>query len=319
MIEQGLRSSSFRTVSILVPALTMLSACMAFLKFDDTQCVTDGDCQALSSASRLVCASGVCQIAQSAEVSDASSEAASPQDAGPWGCLGDPARPDIDAGPLPETLTLISVDGNSSLVPERGGAVPRTGVQVRLCPARDPTCATPLTEQITVEDPDGVVTVPTPLVDFYVETTGSDITPILTFPPSRITSPSRWLRPIYLSSLYRIQTTALAGAINAKVNKDLGIVLARPFSCTRAPDDVLGITIDMAPIGTETVGFYTVGGFPSATATATSVDGLGGFVNAPVGVVTISTYFSDRTFIGRGAAFSRAGWMTVVEVAPTGR
>ena len=281
-------------------------ACSLTLPLGREQCSSDEDCARLQAGT--TCQGNVCQAA---------TPVIPTVDGGAWGCVGgDPLAAD---GGVPATLQVVPYDGFSTLNPEANPYVVRTGVTVRLCPKRDPACSAPLSSAITVTGDEGAVfPMPTSTRELYVEITGTGITPMLFFPAIAGDGAARFQRPLLVGTLAPESTAALAGLLGQQVDSNAGILLTRVLNCETFPAESGGVRFVAEPLAPSTKAFYTSGGAPSPTTTATDADGLGGFVNVPPALVTVRTSFADTgQRIGTASALVRAGWMTLVEVAPS--
>lgn len=316
-----IRGNGRLRIAFVGAASLSVVACSALLSFDGTQCATSADCAARGSATPLVCSAGAC-VASAALPGDGGSDGASNAHGADWACV--PAGVP-EGGAPPSTVTIVALDGQSTLVPEYNKYTVRTGVSVRLCGKRDPGCVHPLTSTTPV-DANGSVTFPTPSVlDFYTEVTGSGVTPVMHFPAVTANNVARLKGTFFVGTLSTSDTQTLAALVNVNVDPTAGIVLVRPVNCNLTFENVAGITFKIAPPGASLVQFYTTGGpngLPSVTATATDSAGLGGFINEPPQAITITTSFPAdggvaAVQIGTASAFTRAGWMSIVETAPT--
>jgi hypothetical protein len=296
--------------------LFALTACSLALSVDRTQCATDGDCA--RNGADLVCREGLCTstAALSTDASDGANDAAQRGDGGPWGCVGHGGIP--STATTPAKLKIIAIDGVSTLVPEFEPYQARPGVSVRLCAKRDPACANPLTPTVPV-DANGVAEVPTPSVlEFYVEATGGGIAPVAWFPAVTGDASARLSKPMFIGTLLQADLSTLAAVLGTSPEADRGIVLTRTVSCSATTSEAAaGIALTAEPIDAKTVPFYTIDGLPSATASATDKAGLAGFVNVPLGRVTVTAKFaSSGTTLGAASTLTRAGWLSIVEIPP---
>jgi hypothetical protein len=307
--------ASYRPYAGVVALLSIVAAaataCSLVLPLDKVQCNNDNDCANLGAATSK-CVASVCQ-AQSTPGNDSGVPI---DDGTPWGCVGG----DVPAGDggLPTTIQLVPFDGFSTLDPENNAYTIKSGVRVRLCAKRDPTCASPLTSEKTSTADAGVSFDLPSIRDFYVEARADDTTPML-FTPAIVGDGSKRLsRTLFIGQLSTSATNSLAGSIGTSLDPEKGVVLTRPVNCQVYPSNNDGISFVGSPLDSNTVQFYAQDGLPTKSANQTDKAGLGGFVNVPPGNITVTASFAaDQRRIGKASGIVRAGWMTLIEVPPT--
>jgi hypothetical protein len=220
-----------------------------------------------------------------------------------WTCLGDPAA---------SSPSAAGAAGNASYsLPVRSlfGA-PIVNLAVRICLPADPNCATP-TGEVRGLTSEGFLVAQVPMafngffelqMDGHVPTVFHMRKPIV-----RDLVDGLPLEPIPTAGV-----TQLAGLLNVELVPEFGIVAVTVVDCqgARAPGAGLANTLGGRL-------FYFVNGLPNVTASATDIQGLGGFANVPPRLIEVSaTVAADGRLIGSRSVLPRAGWLTIVQVRP---
>lgn len=108
---------------------------------------------------------------------------------------------------------------------------------------------------------------------------------------------------------------ALSQSAGGMVDTKLGAVIYRAANCQRM--NAAGIVAKLDSDSPDTKKFFFVGGLPTQTANATDASGLGGFINVPVGVRSLSgTRTTDDLFIGTVSVLVRPGFFSYSLLAP---
>ncbi len=333
------------SMHIVMLGSVLASACSLVFPADGVQCTTTSDCTARGGAFiGSVCINSVCSPPDAGSVvdarhdvtveaardargdarSDARSDARGdgPGDArraedgaadaaasNDWTCLGNVHWPDASTGS--EILTVPYVNAITS------SAIP--GIWVEPCQKLDPTCAHPLSEAGITDDA-GIVTFSVPSgYDGYLLSLWDASLPALMYvnPPILQNTTVPWLPMIPTNDL-----SALAAAIGPvdgaalTLNPERGLVMLIAYDCATVP--AAGVSFSLSPPAPSSTLVYSVGGFPSLTATSTDSSGGAVIVNVPPGAVTITaTLAPGHPIIETANGFSEAGDFTLLNLVPT--
>lgn len=217
-----------------------------------------------------------------------------------WACLDEPPPGAADRVVPEVELTLNVIDTISGAAPE--------GLTARACEKLDVTCATPLAEPVGVGD-DGLLHLPVHrLFDGFVEITSPSSVPTMYFLNRELTRDStEALTIIGVAAL-----SALAGQGGVELDPMLGHLLIRAFDCLGAPAS--GVELFSSVGG---LAFAFVDGLPSVGQVVTSAQGLGGFVNVPVGLAVLEgRRVEGARTLGQANVVVRSGWFTYGDVEP---
>ena len=242
-----------------------------------------------------------------------------PVEAGPWGCLGQPVDPVNPAAQVDLTVLLFdplqnstaagSVDGGSDLVTT--SYTPLTGVSIRYCSVRDPSCNNP--SPWVVSDSAGLSEfhVPGDFAGFF-EFQRSDLLPASFYPGRLLDKETPITFPSYdfsADGLQVLASTVTTSAIATDPDGGLGHAFITMYDCQDHQAAGVSLTIDNST--PETVVFYTVGGLPTSKTMQTDNYGLAGAVNVPVGSLTVNaTLAATLTPIGSINVIIRPGAIT---------
>lgn len=231
-----------------------------------------------------------------------SSSAPPPQ----WGCVGRTCW----ATPATQTIDQLFV------VKDFISGDVLTGMTVKGCPRTDETCANALVSGTS--DAQGRVTLTLPMTpglgfDGFLEVTGSTIVPTYYYLyPYLVAGGATYSLPIIAPNTQGIFALALGTQVDP-TKGHLGLSF-RDCAGNQAPG--VQFTSNLSDAGT--IRNYIISRFPSATATATDADGVGGFVNVPPGTATITANLTGQTQVMATAnAFVRAGYITFVNLLPS--
>jgi hypothetical protein len=246
--------------------------------------------------------SGTDELTEGAGPTDTRTGALMPAVGRDWSCVGPlrteamVARDNTDAVRLVQSIQVLSLVA---------GTVPR-GATVRGCAQRDLSCVTPLTEALPVDE-EGWVDVPLyDGFDGYIEVTAPNNMPVMHFYQEPLRSMSR-IDSVPLGLVELPVLAQLTGALGTPQNSDFALLALRAFDCQGDPAPGVRFTVDK-----PTVPFYFVAGLPSSQATETDGDGLGGFINVPIGITVVDASLSsgEVDFTQPRTVFTRPGWMT---------
>jgi len=290
----GLSSRLFSTQALvffglltLSLAALSLSACSLAVNADRVQCNTKADCAARGGEFlNASCIDSVCQPDPT------------------WACLSRPAMASTQAPPYRISLTVVDLVTQT----------PFPNAQVQLCRKIDVDCAMPIAT--ATSDAAGALTFSVEMADFagYVAVQANGVVPTLYFfnppidhdqviPPISLASPAA-----NLGLLLQLGRQAIAGR---------GSIVLSSADCTGAP--AAGVSYATLDGDAMTSTFYTVGGLPAATATATDAGGYGGIINVPSGAATVSaTLARPSADLGTISLLVRDGAITYSRVVPRG-
>ena len=221
-----------------------------------------------------------------------------------WSCLGT-AAPANTAAAQPEIEAVYSVQ-----LVDLGTRQPYLGARVRACGLTDVECTRPVVGPLE-GDQNGRFDVPL-FAGFtgYLEVTGPDIMSgllVLPEPLSAGTSPDY---PYLTLSVAVLES--LGVVLGVPVDPTLGLVSVRALDCNSVAAP--GVSLFKAGLG---IAWYFVGGLPSVTVGATGSDGLGGYVNTPVGVAQVDARTPDGdSIMGSLSLLVRPGWSTTTFMRP---
>lgn len=208
-----------------------------------------------------------------------------------WGCASTPL-------PVPEedvTLTIRFADVVTGAAPDITSA--------RLCALLDSACMSPILD-LDFVDGEAEATV-SPGFEGYVEVMATDIAPSLVYIAPAVRNEERFT-PLVPDALIDTSASLLGLMFN---RKERGIMIAQVRDCTG--EFAAGISMEMSKADDETTRFY--GMLPDDTATATSADGTGGFLNVPEGFGTWSASIEATGELVKELRFvHRAGWASLV-------
>jgi hypothetical protein len=270
--------------SLAMTFLSLFASCSLAVNADRVQCQTKADCVSRGGDfENASCIDSVCQ--------------ADPT----WKCLAAPAMLPQQSPPFRIAVTL------RDLVTQ----MPFANGQVKLCRKLDVDCTAPVST--AVGDGNGEATFSVDMVDFagYLTVQASGIVPTLYFfnPPvdrDQAVSVSLASPAAYAGLLLQLGRQPLSGH---------GSIVISSADCTGAP--AAGVTYTTASGDGATSSFYTVGGLPTVSATATDAQGYGGLINVPAGAATVATSLtSPRTNLGTISLLVQDGAITYSRVVP---
>ncbi len=277
-----------RSVVAMLPALLAIGSCTLLLAPGQQQCDVDGDCAARGFTG-ATCVANVCIDPV-------------------WGCLGDVPVP------VPDPTKTVTFSEQLVYTDQS----PVTMATVDVCDKLDLDCTStdPAYPKGLTPDAEGNVTL-TVLQGFdgFVRIAGPNIMDSRVFVGRPIITPPtvhsvRLLQPSEYSLIvaYAKQTVDMT--------RGTAIILAEDCSGNSAA----GVSFTCPGADAESQVFYLINQEPTTPpmATATDVDGFGGFLNLPVGAtVATSTRASDGTFIGDSSFDVLAYTISYVLISPT--
>lgn len=224
-----------------------------------------------------------------------------------WSCLQAPL-PTEGGGPVAGEAAARVVYTLQFVDLSTGATYP--DVRVRACGMADITCLTPVTDFVQV-DARGYVDL-TLFEGFFgfLEISSPQILPSLLF----LTAPLvPRLGPEFPYALISLDSLPpLLGLLGVSAAPNSGIVASRVFDCDGQLADGVSFTGPGVP-------YYFVGGLPTAAASRTDTNGLGGFVNVPSGLAMIDALSPDgRSITGPQSVVIRNGWLSSFFASPPG-
>jgi hypothetical protein len=219
----------------------------------------------------------------------------------PWGCLDAPEPP--TASPL-----VPRVDLALTVVDTVTGAPP-AGLSARACARLEVGCDNPLTPDVspTSDDPTMHLLVPQRF-DGFVEIRSPATVPTMYFINQELVRDTA-------ESFAIISTLALARLAtqdNVTLDPARGFVLIRTFDCQGAPASGVELSSD-----NDGQPFAFVDGFPVVGRDETSADGIGGFVNVPLGIAVLQGIVREHgTALSNASVIVRSGWFSYSDIEP---
>jgi hypothetical protein len=283
-----------RQALLLLPLLLAAEGCSVVLAPGEAQCETTADCTARGFAD-AICTSNVCE---KAPVIDPV-----------WGCLGSV----VEAMPDKTKKVALSVKLTFA-----GDKSPVVGVNVDVCDKLDIDCTgtNPDSPKGLMSGPDGLVSFSVAQgFDGFVRLASPQIIDSRIFVGRPIITPPT-IKEVRLLS--KNDFTILANLAKEKADPTRGTSILLAVDCQALP--VSGARFESPSIDAMSREFYLINQAPTTppAATATDVDGFGGFFNMPVGsAVARSFRASDDTFVGESSFHILAETISYVQIAPT--
>jgi hypothetical protein len=253
-------------------------------------------------------ASGACACTELAPGSDTLLVATGSLGVDDAGAPGDPRWACLDEAPVGGADRLVpSVELELPVRDIVSGQAPE-GLSARACAKIDVNCMEPLAAPTGVEV-DGAVHLQVPQgFDGYVELTSPLTVPTMYF----LNRELRRDASEALNIIGRDTLAALAERGNVALEPALGHLLIRTFDCTGAPAS--GVQVSNTVGG---IPFAFIDGLPIAGADTTSAQGLGGFVNVPLGYAVLQGVLVEGSrLLGTSNVLVREGWLSYGDVEP---
>lgn len=310
----------FRSVGVLGTSVALLVSCQALVSSDVYQCTSDAECAARGAAfSGTRCEERVCRPASVTDASpnpgiDAGKDAA-PQDP-KWGCLGNvqwPAQSTTEKVRYRQRFTRLI------------GSTPIAGVRVKACASLDPECANPFVQGDTDAKGDIVLDVPKYFRGYLHMPVGpatfTDMAPTIyaVYPPPEkdsdlVAEPAQGTVPILVSLA---ELNYLLSQVGSATDPNLGHLFGLTTDCQRQPTG--GVSLRSSVRDPKTVQYYYEGnGTPSITAQESDSTGNAGFLNLPVGVISMETQVPGLARkAGSYSVLVKKGSVTVIDFVPT--
>jgi hypothetical protein len=313
----------------IVLALVPVAACSLIVGSDVVQCTTDSDCASRGFSPSATCVNSACVVPDASVVADASGDGATDgaeasdeasleatvdADDGavdPWACVGKVTAPALDMSRMVPLTVQIS---DSAMRPVMGA-------MATVCDRTDPLCLKALGPTLA-SDASGMVTWQVPYaarVFVTVTTSGYLKSLIFVDPPPTM--------PVTVSIEVLTQTTAQAFANFSGMhtyNPSEGVIILNVEDCRflsgmYSADVQFGVTAAARDASAaDTFGFYLVNMSPDFTASETTSDGVGGFLNVPMGLATVSAILPQRgnLKIGQNEVIVQPNTITFATIEP---
>jgi hypothetical protein len=221
-------------------------------------------------------------------------------------CLGSYAWSRATTTTVPVTFQFVD-----ALTPDEGAS----GLSVKVCRGDDVDCVSAGAPATTDAAGQVALTLPAPLRTFdgYLDVTGGDWYPTLVKLGYPVARPAAVLMPIVdeQSIALQIQSSGV------EPDPTRGQLQMRMFGC--AGVGMRGVSFEASAnlVDDATRTWYVTSGFPNFDAVATNDLGSGGIINVKRGFADITARLAaDGTVIARARAPVRAGYLTIVVLAP---
>jgi hypothetical protein len=312
-------------------AAAAVAACSLLVPLDDVQCNTAADCTARGPAfAAAACVSNVCTFADGGDAGvapDTAVEAAPAVDAsGPWGCLQVAPEPSDPGATMQVELIAFdpfqpytlggAVDGGTDLQVIQ--ATPEPGISVQPCAILDPACANPVAPAVMTDDAGAAtLSINGGFNGFYLMRR-SDSFPTLFYPGRLLASEPSVTYPVGMLPYSVAAEIGAAVGVTVSTNPDAGVghIFGAVFDCTDRHSAGVSFSLN-TDAGTQ---FYLQNNVPTTAQTQTDVSGVGGWLNVPVGTVTIQLTIAGQTAqLPAYTFFVRPASETLVYVRPRSR
>ncbi len=286
--------------TIVFAAGIFFSGCSWLVNPSAQQCSIDSDCAARGSSFQgSTCVDNFCVLPDGG--------AADALPAG-WECVGNvkpvmPVKPQVQL-----TITVGDLIHPEVSVTD--------AVVLRACHKLDVTCAMPIMGNVRPDAAGHATFTVEGGFDGYIEVDPAVNPPIYVPTLIFISIPlsDDFMNPnTLLVSIADL--AALAPQAGGMIDTKLGAVIYRAANCDRV--NASGIVGSLDQDGPDTRRFFIINGLPTQTANVTDASGLGGLINVPVGVRSVSgTRPVDDLFIGTVSVLVRPGFFSYSLLAP---
>jgi hypothetical protein len=291
--------------------MVLLQGCQLALDVEAEQCTTDRDCVGLFGRSFVCTDERVC-IEE--EVADAGMGDSGPAALPPaWACIDEPPPPVAPLDGRPIALTIAAVDFITLRVP--------AGINGRACNPRDPTCDSPLLENVMPNADGFMVFENLPHGwDGYLIISAPDFVDTMVFSNKRYTMDETPEGPTMLK---RRTLEAIAEGGGEMLNPEHGIVLISVRDCLGNAG--AGVTLVQEDVDNQENAFYFEGTLPDRDRNETIIStqltrsqaplAIAGFSEVPQGYLTvIGIHAASGKEIGRVTVSVRSLTMSIAEL-----
>jgi hypothetical protein len=277
-----------RIAQALLPILLSPAGCSVVLSPGEQQCQADKDCAARGFPDSAVCSSGVC-------VTDV------------WECLGHVVEP------VPDPTKKVSFTVALTFTDK----TPVTMATVDVCSKLDINCTgtDPSYPKGLTPGPDGSVNLTVVQgFDGFVRVSGPKVMDSRVFVGRPIITPPN-VKSVLLLEPSEYSILAASVAMQA-ADPTRGSAILLSVDCS--DNSGAGVSFSCPAADSATKAFYLINQLPAPTASATDVDGFGGFFNLPVGTTVVTaTLKSNGAYIGESSFQVLANTISYVQISPT--
>jgi hypothetical protein len=263
----------------------LLEGCSLALDAGRSQCQADADCASATTLAAARCADGLCESRPEWQCANAA----------PAARFGDEST-SVDVA-LPVVDLLVRQPGVS--------------VEASLCRKLDVNCEAP-TQSMTMG---GTGEYPLRLesgFEGYLSVRGDSVVPTLYFFSPPLVEGER-LPTLTLMS--ESLMGSLAQELGVPLLEGRGLALFTIQDCSGAFSP--GIAFEAREADATTTRFYDVDGLPAVPATETGADGSGGFINVPVGPLSVDARLPDRAVpLASASVLVRPGFISYGSLRP---
>jgi hypothetical protein len=234
---------------------------------------------------------------------------AAPAEGEDWRCVTPASVAPLDVALVTATAQNERINQSLRFLTLGTGLVP-TGSELRICALADRDCEVPLAEGFEL-DAEGWVTLPLFRgFNGFIEVRAEGVLPAMVFLGAPLERPRPSNYPIAL--VERRILPGVSAAAGAVQNDTTGLLVVRVFDCQDV--SASGVSFSQQE-GAEGVRWYYLNSLPSAIATETGPEGLGGFMNTTPGVSIITTTGRAGQLLASSKSVSvRADWMTALRM-----
>ena len=277
-----------------------LASCSLAFDLSRNQCDSTADCAALS-ADDAQCVEHVCVANTTTGGGGSGGGVVDPK----WGCLDNYEPPVIPSG----DKVLYPLRFEYAIKP---GVVP-ANLSLELCSSLDVNCTNPVAG-IPQPDAGGKVTLELdPAFDGYVKIASDDTMPSVAILHQPVIIP---MGEILIRLITPTEFQGLVAAAQETYDDTRGVAVVLTSDC----QDVrtAGVSVHTDDTDSQSVSFYFRGNYPDVQGTSTDKEGAAGYLNLPIGIVTVDAFIaSSSVFIGEASFQSQAGTITYLPIGPT--
>jgi len=294
----------WRWLAVGLWSFLCVAGCTLTIDANRVQCSSDDDCTSRGGAfARSRCVASLCEGERAAATSP--DGAADSGGDSRWRCLDEPAAPPTGTGPFHVTFHLTDVLKGEAQV----------GVTATLCKKLDVDCELPVGSPGSSDAEGNVAFDVDKGFNGYVSFARADVTPGLFFFDGAV---DRDLLALPVQVLTPPIVDALTKTAGSPQMPDRGVVLLSTFDCKSA--GAPGVSYAAQGLDGTALAFYSIGGLPTANASATDSAGYGGFVNVLPGTIAITATVNEtHRDLETISLIVRAGTITYSRLVPHGR
>jgi hypothetical protein len=296
--------------------LASIVACTVVIAADREQCERNEDCLGRGLSANAVCVESVCRNPDPAPPSAGGTD--TDVDAAPldpqWGCLGN-----VPEGPAREPDVPVRYLARFQVSP---GARPLVDMPVNICGLTDTACVAPLPGSPVLTDSTGLADI-TLFSGFqgFLQLGAYDGGPADLMPAVYylLPVPDKAAPPVEARMVVLVTNSTLsllAASVEKEIKPELGHIFFATADCQGNPAANVALRADT--VTASTVAFYSdSAGTPSLTQAKTSSIGAGGFINLPLGPISITVSRDTGQQVSRRNVLVKAGTVTNILLGPT--